>query len=736
MLLGKAKLLKVISESLVAKAFLLFAFFFLLSNQSIAEESNSHTLYSPNAITRQQSSSVKSKTRLKDAISFVYNRGEGAVQYEQFVLDFLNPKKIVKLPGYSSAKGIRIRLKAYQFNNANVLRAIEDLFEWGDANKIPISLQCLVDSKTSTPLKIPAYTQRRRWSASQKAYYLNQYDLNEDGKVTKADVDRFNDRLEESFRVWARLKKLRKKYTAARVELITNPYEVVPSRPEDNYTKLTHVKELSLDFLIRKKWKRQQSFFGSANFTHTGLSGRITRSKENIANYFAGDDYDLTSGTQGHIQFGALIRDPELIKHLEGPMENWLGLNRKKKHFDEAALPEKQWPRIIFDNPNSNLGPSRLQTFFSEGNLKSWQKPLDIIWAVSQILTKPEIQLLEFRDSHFVYTHRDLALLLRSHMEAKSFEDFSVYVDGSMATQDWSVLPDLLFRSQINNNEGVLSGKSIVHRPKPRAELNWQENAFVYGGHDHMRGPEGDKLHSKMSYYKYRDLGSGELHHVVAWGSANKSNNAGKLNADMMFVLDSTEAWVEEVALKYFAALRDDDRMQNFGEAYLSTHFSNLFAGSATFTNKFVKRVAALLSRKNKLPRSLNSIVDTLIDAGAANPRGHNFLAILEWYRNFDFNKRKLGWTEWDLIYRYSDPSFLPEDSFLHDFLKHSMHDSTLPFTRAYAEVQNLEENLFRVAAPDKKPQPSKLLANIRSKCEGFLDRVGRSLSATGEIQK
>src|SRR5262249_40282398 len=147
---------------------------------------------------------------------------------------------------------------------------------------------------------------------------------------------------------WEKAVELQKKYSKT-LELIKTPYEMVPTNENALYPRLTHFKETVIEVAGTKgEWIPQIAMVSSANLTDSCLKCRISQSKVNKERYLKGDKYAYAKGSQGHVQFGAIIKGSAVLTTLIGPVERWIELYRQGKHFDAAPLTDKQFPRLVF----------------------------------------------------------------------------------------------------------------------------------------------------------------------------------------------------------------------------------------------------------------------------------------------------------------------------------------------------------------------------------------------------
>ncbi|MBI3555951.1 MAG: hypothetical protein HY074_06795 [Deltaproteobacteria bacterium] len=612
--------------------------------------------YTPTRSRLLPDKSVELKEHWDQDVRFLYNRGEGAVHFQDELLELLSPANIAKTNGFQSPAKTRITLMTYEFRSQEVFDRIKALLKLG------YNVRVVSDSSTFTLAQLPSQKQWKAWSQTQREYFLNRYDHDRDGQVSQEDLDHANEVPFVSNAFWNDLQELVKRNPKS-LELIATPYEAVPANDSSLYTRLSHLKRNEIAVMQADgKWLPEVVMLSSANLTYGCLDCMIGQGKENLSHYVKGEDYTKARGSEGHIQFGAIIKGAEAIAAISGPTEEWIALYKQGKHFDSAHPKDKQLPRVVFDELGNR---TTLQAFYSEGTLLQARAADDPVWAITSILSRPENELKVFYDAQFVFTHKNIARHLRHHLINGGIEAFGVFVDANFATAVYSALPDLLFAHKLQNALLVSPENALQKFAPVPDELHWTDNVFVFNGRQGVSGGNGDKLHSKVSYFEYLD-GQKVRHYVVAWGSANKSTNAGKLNADGLFVLDSLDPNVGRQVRPFFEGLREEKRMQPYSQAYLEERLLELLKPSEEIFHRsakgyFVDELAEALTQS--VPRArLRQLLETMQAAGPVNANGSNFLALLEWYVDHGPIDRPFTWSDFHLALELTNPNLVPQE--------------------------------------------------------------------------
>jgi hypothetical protein len=617
-----------------------------------ATSASSGSDYTPNRTKLPFDKSVTVKRDWDDSVRFLFNRGEGKVHFQTEVLDLLDPKNIRATPGYKGPGSTLITLMAYEVRSREVVERVGELLDSG------FNVRIVADSGTFTLAEMPSEKERATWSERQNDYFRRAFDFDHDGEITQKDLDKFNEGKQLSNGIWQRITELSKKYPK-RLDLAPTPYEMVPAKDGNLYPRLTHLKLVSIAIKQASgAWRPEKMMVTSANLTDSCLDCRISQSKVNKERYLKGEKYAYAKGSQGHAQFGAIITGGEVIQALLGPTEEWISLYKDGKHFDDAKLRERQLPRVVFER---GAYRTTLQAFYSEGTKAAERAPEDLVWAITNIIGKPENELKVYYDAQFVFTHKNMARHLRHQLNRGTLEAFNVFVDGNFAVQSYSALPDLLFAHKIDNMLGVSAESAVQRFDAIPNQMEWQKHVFVYDGTTGVYGGPGDKLHSKVTYFEYID-GSKARHYVVVWGSGNKSSNAGQLNADALYVLDSTDPSVGQKVRPYFDALREDPRMLPYPRAYLAERLYEMIKPDATIFEepKFLERFQAVLDA-HEGKAGLKPILESLKKAGAVNAYGANFLALLDWFVERAPSEAAFGWADLHLSLLLANPNTIPQ---------------------------------------------------------------------------
>ncbi len=586
-----------------------------------------------------------------ESVRFLFNRGEGAIHFQTELLELLTPGNLAKTSGFQSPAKTRITLMTYEFRSQEIFERIKELVAEG------YQLRVVSDSGTFTLAELPTDKQWKAWTQVQRDYFTRRYDRDHDGKVTQEDLDKANETAFVSNAFWTELTALAKQHPKA-LELVATPYEIVPANEHSLYTRLSHLKRNEI--AVQKadgSWQPEVAMLSSANLTYGCLDCSIGQKQENLDSYVSGEKYTKARGSEGHIQFGAIITGHDAIAAISGPTEEWIALYKQGKHFDSAKPKEKQNPRIVFDEAGLR---TTLQAFYSEGTIIDSRAAEDPVWAITSILSRPENELKVFYDAQFVFTHKNIARHLRHHLISGKMEALGVFVDGNFATAAYSALPDMLFAHKLQNAILVSPENALQKFPALPEELAWTQNVFVFNGKQGVYGGTGDKLHSKVSYFEYLD-GQKIRHYVVAWGSANKSTNAGKLNADGLFVLDSLDPNVGKQVRPFFEGLKTEKRMQPFSQAYLEERLLEMLKPAEEVFHRsakgyFIDELAAALTTPTTRTR-LDDLITTMRDAGAVNANGENFLGLMEWYVQHAPKDRAFTWSDLHVALELSNPN-------------------------------------------------------------------------------
>jgi hypothetical protein len=616
-------------------------------------------IYAPQPITRPHQRSVQLDIHWFDFLNFSFNRGPGAVDYKSEVLKFLDPSFLRAQGGFKSFSNSRLTISTFEFRSIEVIREIEKLLEKG------VHLRIVMDGAYIYPFKLPSDEIWNSWTDSQKIYFLRSYDKDSDGTVSVKDSHRVNRERRLAVHAWEMLIDLKSRFSN-QVDLIHPPIEVVPSGDRNLYPRLHHMKLLSYEIRSSKQASWGEPIFAwatSANFTETGLSRRIT----NTDDYIEGADPVYDPKSEGQIQFGASFRaqskdSREAIKALIGHLDEWAGAYQAGKTFDQVEPGERQNPRVVFKDGSS------LQAFFSEGVQLNGKQTIDPLWVMAKILARKDIEVITYYDAQFVFTHTQVARLLRSTLQEHKPERFGLMVDSSQALANWSALPDLIFAPFRREGFGVYPGKALEsYEPLP-LELDWQRNIRIYRGGDTFYSRNNDKLHLKARYFEFIDS-MGITHHVVLWGSANSSHNASKLNADVYYLFQSPDPKVGEQIRPFFETLLADPRMHSYSLAFLEKSFFENFAESKDLRKtSYIKRWESFLTKKSR-KESFESLIEVLRLAGPSNAKGKLMLQFLEWHLKYSQRISQFSWEDLDLIRRLSQPQAAFNSDFLDEVL-------------------------------------------------------------------
>lgn len=705
---------RVVSPRSFLSAILSFCFFAFCQPISTFSDDS---IYAPQPITRPHQRSVQLDINWFDFIQFNFNRGPEAVDYKAEVLRFLSPSFLQNQAGFKSFKNSRLSMSTFEFRSVEVIQATEKLLEQG------VHLRVIMDGAYIYPFELPTDEVWNSWSDHQKRYFLKSYDKDGDGTVSEKDAHRVNRERRLAVHAWGLLIDLKKKYPG-QVDLIHPPIEVVPSGEKNLYPRLHHMKLLSYDLRSSRRADWGSPIFAwatSANFTETGLSRRIT----NTDDYIAGQDPIYDPKSEGQIQFGASFKastkdSREAIKALIGHLDDWASAYQAGKTFDQVEPGDRQNPRVVFKDGSS------LQAFFSEGVQMNGKQTIDPLWVMAKILARKDIQLTTYYDAQFVFTHTQVARLLRSTLQYHKPERFGLMVDSSQALAPWSALPAMIFAPFRREGLGVYPGKALEsYEPLP-SEVEWQKNIRVYRGGDTLSSRINDKLHLKARYFEFIDS-MGVTHHVVLWGSANSSHNASKLNADVYYLFQSPDPRVGEDVRPFFEALTQDPRMHPYSTAFLEKNLFENFSESKELRKlSYIRRWEGFLTRKSR-KKSLESLVQVLRAAGPSNQKGKQILRFLEWHLKYAQRISQFSWEDLDLIIRLSQPRLVYSADFLDEVLA--------TWTSSISAAQNLKgakialrKILKTKLAPEPQleaidPKDSRELARsvIQSNCRDFI---------------
>src|SRR5690606_11347587 len=118
--------------------------------------------------------------------------------------------------------------------------------------------------------------------------------------------------------------------------------------------------------------------------------------------------------------------------------------------------------------------------------------------------------------------------------------------------------------------------------------------------------------------------------HLLTWGSANATQNAGNLNAEVIFVLDSPDPELGVQMRHFFSGLLNEKRMRPYLEAYLEKRLLETFRVSPeVYSPEFLEKLETFLLAEKKNHRTYRALVTKLEKARAQNLHGKNLLKIL-----------------------------------------------------------------------------------------------------------
>lgn len=603
--------------------------------------------FSPLPLSRPHQESILVDAKWHEFIRFLPNRGPGTKPYLAEVLAMLSHTKISKLKGFKSPAKTRITLSTLEVRSAEVLAAIEKLLVAG------YHVRLVVDGGFAHSIDMPSDETWNSWTPIQKAYFVQAFDHDEDGQVTYADIARENGIRRLTVKSMGRVRELASAYPKT-MELIESPREIVPERDEFNYPRLHHTKALTVQFREGAHWGGPViDFKSSANLTDSCLSRRVASADNNQDAYLDGRDFEYHPKSQGHVQFGAVFgekhQDREALREITKRLEDWYEAYTQGKPFDSLPPDLIRNPALLFEDG------STLEVYYSEGQRLDGKKTIDPVWAVTETLSRKDLQLTAYFDTQFVFTHTALAKHLRSVLSRNKPKELFIAVDSSQATEPWSALPHLLFAPVVREAPGVLPGKAIEETPPMDPALRWEENVFVYQGGLDWHGRDNDKLHLKLRYFEFVNA-DGQKVYVAMWGSANTSHNTSKLSADVTYIFKTKDPKLAEIMRPFFKALRSDDRMIPYSEAFLIRLFTDHFYAKAQLhTKKFRERVIKFLSG-GKRRDSFDSIVRELRAAGPKTQQGELILRWLEWSVRHRQPLAEFGWDDLALIIKMTDP--------------------------------------------------------------------------------
>ncbi len=688
---------------------------------------------------RPEDKVIEVNAKWSDRIHLLPNRGKQAVSPLAQALKVLSPDFVKTLSGYKNLSNTKFVLSTFDLRSREIVDAIELLLKHG------ASFDFYVDSINVSPIRRPTANQVRAWSESQKKYYIQTYDRENDpdGVVTDEDIAAWNFDKYLGIELWKRMKTLEKKFSR-QLKLYPTPLEIVPKDENAAYPRIHHVKGIGIRFRSpRGKWQDPAYFLaGSANFTDTCMdsAGRILPTLENYKAYLAGAVPKRVPGTQGHIQFQADFtskKGEEFIRPLLAPLENMATLYPNDKHFDEGPVPEKLYPKILFKDG------SVLQAFYSEGTSIEGRPTADPIRLIfKKYLSSVDLELNKYYETQFVYTHHFKAAhmrqLLKKAIEHDTLEDAFIAVDGGFAEIPESALDDLLFADKVSIGD-ALRGRAIQRRDSLPRSFDWQKKVFSFVGDPNKVGNQrhSDKLHSKMMYIEYTD----EFHirhHLLVWGSGNSSANSGKLSFDVFFVLDTPDANLGKQIQNYMAGVQKETRLRPYYQTWLLRRFLESFGTSVVkLLNEdkgFVEKIAKYLGAKVKRKDTLESIYKQLAQLRTQDIFGKNIVTILSWMTNHPRLPNKMTWADWHLLLRLAHPfqkNFQNFRSDLEWFWIQSPHLGSMSQAEKDSQIKSFRRMLKKLeidSFEDQRavgPQSSrvdKIIAeNLKENCEHFL---------------
>lgn len=660
------------------------------------------------------SASIQITAPLNDTIEFWFNRGKGSVSFKERTLSLLDPNYIKSLPGFKSFKNTRLDFSVYEFRLFEALGPIEALVKKG------VHIRFIADPSTFVPFKPHNARQLLTLSAEQKRNYIRAYDTNNDGIVDSLDAQHINDQRLLAVRAWEELQKLKQSYPN-QVDLVHPPQEAVSQSILLNFPRLHHLKDISIDFLKEGTWVPQVSLRSSANLTDSCMNKRVATSLGNRKRYSdrAFDSTNYAKGSQGNVQFGALLKGAPFLESFQKTKETWISLYKKKKHFDEGELDKSLLPRIVIEDPVTGHR-STLDTFYSEGTKATNRKSIDPVLAATYHLAGPENTLRVYYSTQFVSTHatKNQALRYLIDKAGSKMEDLFVVVDANFATEPFSTLPHLTFAPHINSAFASLPGKTLRDLPALPKHLDWEQNIGVYEGGKDVYGAPGDKLHAKVDYYEYDSAVDGKRHYLVVWGSANSSKNASRGNADVLHLLDTTDPAVGKTVKAYFKGLRQDDRVFPYSLAYLDKRFREAFNWDQRILNEnFLVLFSQFLSGHPQRGITLSTLIENLKNAKAHSEFGSNLIKTLEWYDKYAVDA--LSWSDFYILVTLAQPHKKIPDSLVKDlgerWLKH-----TEPTHR-----RSLNNLVKRLKKTNTFGQVSINILRILRNCSHYLSRLG-----------
>jgi len=710
------------------KSFIVAALVATLGAHAVAFE------FTPDRHSVPLTGSVELEGRVDDFVEFLYNRGKGSVSYRDTLLKMLTPEYLRALPHFKSFKTTRVDISAYEFRLVETIPLFEVLLKRG------VQLRVVSDPATFTPFEAFNARKLKSLSDTERAAYLKAYDRDRDGQVSDADVERVNEDRFVAIRAHEHLESLRQRFPKL-VTLVNPPNEEISRSELLPFPRLHHLKDVAIDFFRDGKWRSQISLRSSANPTDSCMSKRIDQDHDNKVRY---TDLDFAHtkfarGSQGNVQFGALLRGEVILESIQSIKEKWIALYKRKKHFDEGRLDPTILPRIVINDSRGYR--STLETYYSEGIKAEGRKTLDPVLTAIHHLSGPDKSLRVHYSTQFVSTHpaKNQALRYLIDRAGDQMEDFFVLVDGNFATQPYSALPQLAFAPSLSLQFGTLEGRSIRDLPALPGKLNWESAIGVYEGgqenfghatyagsaradtpfyYDYETSEEtpADKLHAKVDYYEYETL-SGERHYLVVWGSANSSKNAARGNADVLHVLDTTDPSVGKTVKRYFEGLRTDSRVFPFSQAYLDRRFREAFHWDQRILHEdFLRDFAEYLSAEKKPKGKLTALVAELAKAKSHTDFGANFLRLLKWY---DANvSAPLGWADLYALVELSQPQKLVPDAIAADMAARWQLEEGAP-RRA------LVKTLASLRKKESFGAISRNMGRILSNCSVFLQRLG-----------